>query len=76
MSPLEKARKIWDDLDTYGKSQLLIWGTSFTTYEDEGPEVCGYLGEIVTDMRAQVKAHGNVVCGNLLCEVCGEATNR
>lgn len=37
------ADRIFDDLGTYERGQLATWGTSFTTYEDHGAEVCRWL---------------------------------
>ena len=53
---MSRAREIWDSLDTYGKSQIIQWGTAFTTYEDEGPDVERDLNEIAARWRDRARA--------------------
>lgn len=42
-----RALELWLSLPSdYERGQLLAWGTAFTTWEDHGPAVCGYLNGI------------------------------
>lgn len=48
----QRGNEIFEALDDYGRGQLAIWGTAFTTYEDEGDEVCAQLNERARAWRA------------------------
>jgi hypothetical protein len=56
VTPLERARAIWSELCTYGRFQLVQWGTAFTTYEDEGEKVEAELNKIAKRARERLIA--------------------
>jgi hypothetical protein len=53
-----KARAIWDSLDLYGQFQVARWGTAFTTYEDEGDDVCRELNSIADEEVRKAREAG------------------
>jgi len=50
-----RAEAIFAELDDYGRTQLCRWGTAFTTYEDEGDEVCVALRAKADAWRASLQ---------------------
>jgi hypothetical protein len=61
-----KGDSIWDALDDYEKGEIVRWGTSFTTYEDLGAEVCAQIMHRarawhVTEYAKQQRARGERV---------------
>ena len=51
----KRADEIFDNLDDYSRGSLALHGTAFTTYEDEGDQVCKCLERRARAWRASLK---------------------